>query len=90
MTTLHFLIEGKVQGVFFRVSAKRKADDLGITGWIKNTPNGHVEALATGEEVALKAFEQWCRRGPEKAQVTQVTVTPRENNSSFTSFSIIR
>lgn len=89
MPTIHLLIEGKVQGVFFRVSARKEAEKLGINGWIKNTPNGHVEAVASGEANALTAFEKWCSRGPKEAVVTEVTVSPMQE-TSFSRFQIIR
>ncbi len=48
--TVHLLIKGKVQGVFYRDTAKTTAKQLGVTGWVRNTPDGHVEALVTGGE----------------------------------------
>lgn len=53
MPTFHLLIKGKVQGIFYRASAKETADKTGITGWVKNTPEGDVEAVATGTEEQL-------------------------------------
>ena len=56
MKTVHLLIKGNVQGVFYRATAKKMAYKLKITGWIKNTPNGDVEALASGEEATIDKF----------------------------------
>ena len=89
MVTVHLLIEGEVQGVFYRASAKEIADKLGITGWIKNTWEGNVEAMITGYETSVQKFIDWCWQGPKKADVTNVTVTKKEE-ASFNNFSVVR
>lgn len=76
MPAVHLLIKGKVQGVFYRATAKDVARKMGLSGWVKNTPEGHVEAMASGEEEKLAAFVAWCRKGPEKAIITSVDITP--------------
>lgn len=68
------IISGKVQGVFFRASAKEQAENLGITGWVKNLPDGTVEIHAQGEKEAMQTFLEWCKKGPESAFVEQVQV----------------
>lgn len=85
MATQHILIKGKVQGVFFRATARKIAYDLHLTGWIRNTPAGDVEALATGSPEALSAFVDWCKQGPSGARVSGINVTekPEEKHSSF-------
>lgn len=67
-----FIIEGKVQGVFYRVEAQKEALRLGLTGFVRNEPNGNVYAVACGSEDALSAFEVWLWRGPARAVVTRV------------------
>ncbi|GIV31614.1 MAG: acylphosphatase [Saprospiraceae bacterium] len=67
-------IEGRVQGVWFRASARNKAKELGVRGWVRNLPDGRVYAEAEGEEEALQQFVDWCHRGPELAEVTGVVV----------------
>ena len=89
MPTVHLLIKGEVQGVFYRATAKEIADKLGVTGWIKNKWDGNVEALATGDEESLQKFIEWCRQGPKKAGVTDVIVTKKEE-TTFNNFSVIR
>ncbi len=89
MPTVHLLIKGEVQGVFYRATAKEIADKLGVTGWIKNKWDGNVEALATGDEESLQKFIEWCRQGPKKAEVTDVIVTKKEE-TTFNNFSVIR
>lgn len=89
MPTLHLLIKGKVQGVFYRATAKETADKAGLTGWIKNTPAGDVEAMVTGSEDMLQAFVNWCKQGPPGANVSEVILTKQEE-TVFKDFSIIR
>jgi len=72
--TLKIKIEGKVQGVFYRQSAKEKANDLGIKGTVKNCEDDSVEIIATGEEEKLKEFITWCRQGPPQARVINLTM----------------
>lgn len=67
-------IKGKVQGVWYRASARRKAEELGLSGYVRNEPNGAVYAEAEGEEASLQAFVRWCEEGPEQARVEQVDV----------------
>jgi acylphosphatase len=89
MPTIHLIIKGKVQGVFYRASAKKKAEELGVTGWVKNTAEGHVELIATGSDQALETFMAWCRIGPQKANVTELVSIP-STTMEFTSFAILR
>jgi acylphosphatase len=83
-------IRGKVQGVFFRESAKQQALALGVRGWVKNLPDGSVEAAAEGEDTAVTAFIQWCHQGPELAHVQTVTVEPRTSNEPLPEFVVKR
>ena len=72
MKTVHLEITGKVQGVFFRASAKDVAKIYKISGWIKNTKDDKVEAFITGEDADVEKFITWCKHGPEKARVKNV------------------
>lgn len=67
--TLHLLIHGKVQGVYFRASARQKAQALGLNGWVRNLADGRVELLAQGPEAALQALLTWAWQGPSAARV---------------------
>jgi len=89
MPTIHLLIKGKVQGVFYRAGAKKAAIELSVKGWVRNKDNGDVEALVTGTAVQLGKFVDWCRQGPKNALVTEVQETDCEE-ISFDSFSIDR
>ncbi len=88
MPTFHLLITGKVQGVFYRASAKEKALMLGISGWIKNTKEGAVEAIITGSQENIETFIDWCKQGPRHAIVENVIVKPSEPQT-FKTFSIV-
>ena len=89
METAHLLIIGKVQGVFFRETSRRVAEKLNIKGWVKNNSNGEVEALITGEEKDVNDFINWCREGPERAEVKEVKVS-KELLSHFEKFEVVR
>jgi acylphosphatase len=69
-----FLIEGRVQGVAYRASAQRQATQLGLTGWVRNTAEGAVEAYAVGTPEQLASFADWLWQGPRLARVTAVSI----------------
>ena len=89
MPTVHLQITGKVQGVFFRVSAKKVANQLGITGRIKNTDKGDVEAIVSGNKSAIDKFIDWCKHGPDNALVKEVIVKETDD-IIFDKFEILR
>ena len=89
MPTVHLQIEGQVQGVFYRATAKKVADHLGLNGWVRNMPGGSVEATVNGPDEALTAFIDWCKKGPPKAVVENVVVTPKPDDG-FRGFEVIR
>ena len=84
MKTLHLQIEGRVQGVWFRESMRREAERLGVTGWVRNAPDGSVEAVVQGADEAVDALIEWARVGPPLAQVDRVT--PTDTEGEFNSF----
>ena len=88
MAAARFYISGRVQGVFFRASTRNEAQRLGIAGWAKNLADGRVEVLATGDDDALDALENWLRHGPPHARVESVERQAAENSCSA-GFSII-
>jgi acylphosphatase len=89
MKTVRLLIKGKVQGVFYRATAKDIADLLGIKGWVKNLPDDNVEITATATDELLQKFIAWCRQGPPKARVEEVIIEEL-NTEEFKGFKIIR
>ncbi len=88
MSTVQLLIKGKVQGVFYRATAKKEADSLGLKGWIKNTKEGDVACMAMGNGKAIEAFIEWCKKGPKQAIVSDVAIT-RTEGGTFSSFLIL-
>ena len=68
----HVYVAGQVQGVFFRDSTRQKAEQLGLTGWVKNLPDGRVEALFEGPSERVREMIQWCEQGPAHATVQEV------------------
>jgi acylphosphatase len=71
-------VTGRVQGVFYRASARAEAERLGLRGFVRNEPDGSVYAEAEGEREALARFAAWCRRGPPHARVESVAIEERE------------
>ncbi|MGQ9680517.1 MAG: acylphosphatase [Candidatus Bathyarchaeia archaeon] len=88
MIRLHIYVLGKVQGVFYRSNTCEKAEELGITGWVKNLADGRVEIIAEGEEEKLKKLVEWCRVGPRWAKVEDLNVNVEPATGEFKSFGI--
>ena len=68
----HIYVSGDVQGVFFRDSTREKAEQLGLSGWVKNRPDGRVEALFEGPSDRVREMVRWCEQGPPLAGVEDV------------------
>ncbi len=68
------VISGRVQGVAFRYATREKARDLGVSGWVRNLPDGSVEVEASGPKEIVEKLIHWCRGGPPNAQVQKVSV----------------
>ncbi|PVX23246.1 MAG: acylphosphatase [Candidatus Bathyarchaeum sp.] len=86
----HIFVSGKVQGVFFRVETRREAIQRNLTGWVRNTSNGKVEAIFEGEKENVDALIDFCRTGPSGARVTAIDVRWETYASEFNSFKIER
>lgn len=86
LKTLHLVIQGRVQGVFYRDSMRREAQSLSVSGWVRNRSDGTVEAVVQGEPGAVDALVRWAQRGPERAQVERVDIDPAEG--SYSSFEV--
>lgn len=86
---VHVVVRGRVQGVFFRASSQREARRLGLTGWVRNRPDGNVEVLAEGEEEGLKELIAWANRGPTSARVERVEVRWRSFVGELSDFRIV-
>jgi acylphosphatase len=72
------VVSGQVQGVFFRDTCRRHAHAYGVTGWVRNCPDGTVEAAFEGEPRAVDAMIEWVRKGPPTAQVDRVEITDEQ------------
>jgi len=86
----HIIVEGRVQGVFYRASMKEMADIYGVKGWVRNLPSGEVEAMAEGDNNAIDNLVEWCRQGPPNAAVDHVWVDWETPKNEFKSFEIRR
>ncbi len=74
----HVRVHGSVQGVYFRAEARDRARSLGVRGWVRNVPDGTVEAAFEGDSEAVGRMLHWSRRGPRGARVERVDVTWEE------------
>jgi acylphosphatase len=90
MNKLHAIFHGKVQGVWFRANFKKKADELGVVGWVKNLPDGTVEAIVEGERKDLEEILDWCRNDMPMAEVASVDAEWSEPSAKFYRFAILR
>jgi len=82
------MITGKVQGVWFRASTKQQAELLGITGWVRNTSDGRVEAVFQGDNALVEKMIAWCHQGPSLAHVDHVQITKEQQHDVFSEFKI--
>ena len=89
LQTYSILVIGKVQGVFYRQSTQEKAKALGITGIVKNLPDGNVQIMATGNPDQLDELVSWCEQGPSRAVVTSVQVE-KLSPQTYSNFTIQR
>ena len=83
---VHVIVEGRVQGVFFRAFTRDEALKLGLTGWVRNRVDGSVEALIEGQEAAVNKMLQWFHQGSPHSQVAKVLATeesPVNDNTTF-------
>jgi len=85
----HVLIKGNVQGVFFRANVQSLASEIGITGWIKNLPDGDVEAVFEGEEDSVGKIILFCKKGPIGSKVDDVVIKDENFIGEFKDFKII-
>ncbi len=90
MTKRHHLwISGRVQGVFFRANTAKQARSLGLTGWVRNLPDGRVETVFEGDGPAVEAMLAWCRTGQPPARVDRVEVAEEQPGAGYADFTIV-
>lgn len=88
MKTIHAIISGRVQGVFFRDCTRRQALHYNLTGWVRNVPDGSVETVVAGDEPQIAAMLTWLHQGSPHSRVDRVEVREIEPDGRFTSFEI--
>lgn len=84
----HVYVSGRVQGVFFRENTRRLAQKMGVTGWVRNLPDGRVEAVFEGEKEAVRKMIEFCKRGPPAARVDDVEIIWEKPRGEFLDFEI--
>jgi acylphosphatase len=84
----HVYISGQVQGVFFRDSTREKAEQLGLAGWVRNLPDGRVEALFEGPSENVREMVRWCEEGPSHAEVGDVDTEFGASQGGLTRFEV--
>jgi acylphosphatase len=82
------IVDGRVQGVFFREGTRRVALEHGLAGWVRNLPDGRVEAVFEGPEHAVASAVAWARRGPEHAVVTGIEEVEGEQPEGLAEFEV--
>lgn len=84
----HVMISGRVQGVFFRMETQKTARQNHVTGWVRNTPDGRVEAVFEGGKDAVEKVLRWCETGPPHARVENMDVSRGTFQGEFSSFAL--
>ncbi|WP_226987046.1 acylphosphatase [Candidatus Nitrososphaera evergladensis] len=87
-TRAHVFVTGKVQGVYFRQNTQLTAKEHGVTGWVRNLPDGRVEAVIEGDDAAVRKVVDWCRHGPSSARVDNIEVKHEGYTGEFASFEV--
>lgn len=85
---LRAIINGVVQGVNFRMATTRAANQLGVFGWVRNKPDGSVEAFIEGDEEKVDEMVSWCHKGPPLASVKGVTLIEETYSGAYTDFTV--
>ena len=88
MERLHLKVSGLVQGVFFRANTRDEALKLGLTGFVRNLPDGSVEIVAEGDREILDELLRWCQKGPRISRVDHLDHTWDKTDGSFDTFEI--
>jgi acylphosphatase len=88
MTRVSVIVHGRVQGVAFRHYTCRRAQELGVTGWVRNLPDGSEEGLFEGDDDAVTTLVEWCRSGPPAAQVNRLDIQKCSYSGELGKFSI--
>lgn len=84
----HIFISGRVQGVFFRENLKKRAQKSRVTGWVRNLPDGRVEAVFEGDKEKVEKLIDWAKKGPIFAKVENVEIISEDYQGEFSDFEI--
>jgi acylphosphatase len=87
-TRAHVFVTGKVQGVYFRQNTQITAREHGVTGWVRNLPDGRVEAVIEGDDETVRKVMDWCRCGPPSARVDNIEIKNEKYTGEFARFEI--
>lgn len=85
----HIRVKGLVQGVFFRDSTRREAAEHGVSGWVRNCPDGTVEAVLEGPQQAVEEMTRWAAIGPPAATVEEVNIEWEQYSGRYSDFSVL-
>ncbi len=88
MRAVEVRVHGRVQGVYYRATARAEGERLGLAGWVRNLPDGSVQLRAQGDPRAVDALLAWCRVGPPGARVTDLEVDDVAPDPSLSGFTI--
>lgn len=88
MKSMHTIVHGQVQGVWFRAWTRDMAKELGVKGWVRNLPSGEVEALAQAEDDVLEIFLKRLHDGPPLARVSRIDVSPHDLEEALDTFEV--
>ena len=87
--SVHILVTGKVQGVFFRQATKVIAIKNKVTGWVKNLENGQVEILFEGDDKNVNSVIDWCHNGPANSRVDEIKIKQQEFSGQYSNFEVL-
>jgi len=88
MKTYKIILSGRVQGVFFRLFTKKKANELGIKGYVKNLENDKIEAVFQGKEDSIKKIINWCKKGPSSARIDSIKIHQIKSEKEYKEFKV--
>ena len=86
---VHIFVSGLVQGVFFRENTRQEAEKLGINGWVKNLPDGKVEAVFEGDRNKVEEMIEWSKKGSSPAKVENIDLNWENFKNEFSEFNIV-
>jgi len=87
-TRVHIFVSGRVQGVYFRANTRKRAQELGVFGWVRNLPDGRVEAVFEGDKEKVEKMVRWAKRGPFWAKINNSEIQQEDCKGEFENFEI--